>query len=49
MKANELVNRSRKKARGATPDSNNSSDKENCDPNKRRKHKHVKKIKCFKK
>ncbi|KAL0880870.1 hypothetical protein ABMA27_002051 [Loxostege sticticalis] len=49
ISTSELPSRSRNKVRGITPDSNNSSDKENCDPNKMKKHKKGKKSKYSKK
>ncbi|XP_028174418.1 uncharacterized protein LOC114363026 [Ostrinia furnacalis] len=49
ISTSELPHRSRNKMRCLSPDSNNSSEKENCDPNKGKKHKNVKKSKYFKK
>ncbi|RVE41797.1 hypothetical protein evm_013544 [Chilo suppressalis] len=48
IKSDHSICRSRNKVRGATPDSNNSSEKENCDPNKSKKLKGSKKSKSTK-
>ncbi|CAG9785706.1 unnamed protein product [Diatraea saccharalis] len=49
INTDESICRSRNKVRGATPDSSNSSEKENCDPNKIKKIKGLKKPKSTKK